>query len=83
LFFIRIHGREVTHCMSRVPHRQRAEELWVEVEDRVSFLGRNDGCSELALQAEDHDSCLVAEVEGVHTRNFLVFGVVEDSAIMN
>jgi hypothetical protein len=31
----------------------------------------------LAFQAEDLDSRLVAEVEGVHTRNFHVFGAVD------
>jgi hypothetical protein len=45
LSFTRTYGREVTHYMSWVPHHQRAEELWVEVEDRVSSLGGKDGCS--------------------------------------
>jgi hypothetical protein len=75
---------EVTHYIRRVPHRRRPEELWVEVEveERVSSLGRKDCCLQLAFQAEDLDSRLVAEVEGVHTRNLLVLGAV-DSAIMN
>jgi hypothetical protein len=73
---------EVTHYIRRVPHRRRIEELWVEVEERVSSHGRKDCCSWLAFQVEDLDSRLVAEVEGVHTRNLLVVGAV-DSAIMN
>ena len=82
LFFTGTYGREVTHYIRGVPHRRRPEELWVEVEERVSSLGRKDCCSHLAFQAEDLDSRLVAEVEGVHTRNLLVVGAV-DSAIMN
>lgn len=54
----------------------------MEVEERVSSPGRKDCCSWLAFQAEDLDSRLVGEVEGVHTRNLLVVGAV-DSAIMN
>jgi hypothetical protein len=82
LFFTGTYGREVTHYIRGVLQRRRTEELWVEVEDRVSSLGRKDCYSQLAFQVEDLDSRLVAEVEGVHTRNLLVVGAV-DSAIMN
>lgn len=47
LFFTGTYGREVTHYIRGVPHRRRTEELWVEVEveERVSSLGRKDCCS--------------------------------------
>jgi hypothetical protein len=82
LFFTGTYGREVTHYIRGGPHHRRPEELWVEVEERVGSLGRKDCCSQLEFQAEDLDSRLVAEMEGVHTRNLLVVGAV-DSTIMN